>query len=76
MYSLGAFQYVKKPNTAGRLPTSSLNFSTEFEPVRPVNTLPFGGPKTCARAGAAVTSRTRTASTTRRITGTLPGRAD
>ena len=48
MYSLDGFQYVKKPNTAGRLPTSSLNFSTEFEPVRPVNTLPFGGPKTCA----------------------------
>ena len=40
-----AFQYVKKPNTAGFLPTSSLNLSTEFEPVRPGEHLPGRRPE-------------------------------
>src|SRR3954464_917213 len=56
-----AFQNVNTPNTAGCLPTSAVNDVADVDPLIPVKTLPLGGAKTCAWAGAAASAKTAAA---------------
>src|SRR3954453_21339588 len=58
--------WVKKPNTAGCLPTWELNSEVDVDPESPVKTLPGGGPNTSARAAGARARHRRAASGSRR----------